>query len=281
MFGYECLGQLAFEGVTAAILMAGLFLSFVVEYLGYRLVKAHAAKKSTSEESSTALRGLRSTEMMSVYIMEAGIIFHSLSTCSLASINQSLIIALGAFLTSLPVIGLTLVVAGDSFFLTLFAVIVFHQMFEGLALGSRIAALGTGQASGHAFFHGGHATGACLTEPTPPLSGNDTPPSSHVSTADKADGTANTFHVSMAKKLSLAAAFALVTPLGMAIGIGVLHRFNGNDPATIVAIGTLDAFSAGILLWVGVSRFLHRFHPSGANNVTACRDVGGRLGVWG
>lgn len=38
----------------------------------------------------------------------------------------------------------------------------------------------------------------------------------------------------------------------MAIGICVLNSFNGNDPATIWAIGSLDAFSAGILVWVGI-----------------------------
>jgi len=38
----------------------------------------------------------------------------------------------------------------------------------------------------------------------------------------------------------------------MAIGIGVLKNFNGNDPSTVIAIGTLDALSAGILVWVGV-----------------------------
>lgn len=43
----------------------------------------------------------------------------------------------------------------------------------------------------------------------------------------------------------------MITPLGMAIGIGVLSHFNGNDKATIVAIATLDALSAGILLWSG------------------------------
>ena len=37
------------------------------------------------------------------------------------------------------VIGLTLVVAADSGFITLFIVILFHQIFEGFALGSRIA----------------------------------------------------------------------------------------------------------------------------------------------
>lgn len=53
-------------------------------------------------------------------------------------------------------------------------------------------------------------------------------------------------------KVSMATVFALITPIGMAIGLGVIHRFNGNDPSTIVAIGTLDALSAGILSWVAL-----------------------------
>lgn len=56
----------------------------------------------------------------------------------------------------------------------------------------------------------------------------------------------------MSQKIILASCFAVVTPVGMAIGTGALSVFNGNDPATILAIGTLDAFSAGILVWVGV-----------------------------
>lgn len=64
--------------------------------------------------------------------------------------------------------------------------------------------------------------------------------------------------VSMLSKVIMATAFALVTPVGMAIGIGVLDRFNGNDPSTIVAIGTLDALSAGILAWVGIVEMLAR-----------------------
>ena len=106
-------------------------------------------------------------------------------------------------------IGLTLVVAGDSFFLTLFAVIVFHQMFEGIALGTCIAGL----------------------------------PSSSIS---------------LLHKLVLATVFAFITPIGMAIGIGALNQFNGNSPGTIVAIGTLDALSAGILAWVGIVEMLAR-----------------------
>jgi zinc transporter 1/2/3 len=44
----------------------------------------------------------------------------------------------------------------------------------------------------------------------------------------------------------MAAAFALISPIGMAIGLGVLHSFNCNTR------GTLDALSAGILVWVGI-----------------------------
>lgn len=63
---------------------------------------------------------------------------------------------------------------------------------------------------------------------------------------------------SLPTKLLMATGFALVTPIGMAIGIGVLDKFNGNDPSTLVAIGTLDALSAGILAWVGIVEMLAR-----------------------
>ena len=47
-------------------------------------------------------------------------------------------------------------------------------------------------------------------------------------------------------------------------GYNTLHisTFNGNDPSTLIAIGTLNAFSAGILLWVGVAEmwFVEWFH---------------------
>ena len=50
----------------------------------------------------------------------------------------------------------------------------------------------------------------------------------------------------------MATAYSLITPIGMAIGLGVLHTFNGNSRNTLIALGTLDALSAGILVWVGV-----------------------------
>ncbi|KIW93657.1 uncharacterized protein Z519_06262 [Cladophialophora bantiana CBS 173.52] len=220
MFNNECLGLLDYEATTSAIVMAGIFISFLFEYIGHRIVLArtrgddgspatHATTFATTKENqlipeSAATNDARATtrdshslanlghnhgspfdptnpnSKLSVIVMEAGILFHSI------------------------LIGLTLVVAGDSFYKTLLVVIVFHQFFEGLALGARIALLSKKAVS---FWR-------------------------------------TTFPMAMA--------FALITPLGMAIGLGVIHRFNGNDRDTILTIGTLDALSAGILVWVGL-----------------------------
>ncbi|KAI5240202.1 Zip-domain-containing protein [Aureobasidium subglaciale] len=207
MFANHCLGGLKYEATTAAIVMAGIVISFVPEYIGARVFlwrvskqtgdipasptpeQSHDSKGAVDNEAAVGHHLIHSGDVhaqspalqkLKVNIMEAGIIFHSL------------------------LIGLTLVVAGDSGFITLFIVIIFHQMFEGLALGSRISDL----------------------------------------------------EIRMAEKTIMATAFALVTPIGMAIGIGVLNQFNGNDPSTIIAIGTLDALSAGILLYVGLVEML-------------------------
>jgi zinc transporter 1/2/3 len=55
-----------------------------------------------------------SAQLTAIFILEFGVIFHSIF------------------------IGLTLAVAGDEF-ITLYIVLVFHQMFEGLGLGARLA----------------------------------------------------------------------------------------------------------------------------------------------
>ncbi|KAL2870392.1 putative ZIP Zinc transporter [Aspergillus lucknowensis] len=207
MFGNECLGELEYEATTSAVVMAGIFLSFLTEYLGHRYILARTARPAAPLQATETDSGVSSKTVaeqtpqehqhgtlasfghhhvgdptypntkLSVLVMEAGVIFHSI------------------------LIGLTLVVAGDSFYKTLLVVIVFHQFFEGLALGARIALL-----PGRVF------------------------PS----------------------KALMACAFALITPIGMAIGLGVLHTFNGNERETLIALGTLDALSAGILVWVGL-----------------------------
>ncbi|CAG8950214.1 hypothetical protein HYFRA_00008452 [Hymenoscyphus fraxineus] len=232
MFGNACLGELKYEATATAIAMASAFIAFAIDLLARKLAEWRQNKtagadnenspsssvneKANPTEDNTAVAppatsghnhgpGLspHTSDAVSVLVLEAGIIFHSL------------------------LIGITVVVAGDSVFGVLFVVIVFHQMFEGLALGARIASL---SASG----------------------------------------------MSKIKYYILPLAFAFITPIGMAIGVGVLKKFNGNSPGTIVAIGTLDSISAGILLWVG---FVDMW--AGDWLYGELRDAGLRKTVWG
>ncbi|KAF2136863.1 uncharacterized protein K452DRAFT_302372 [Aplosporella prunicola CBS 121167] len=78
------------------------------------------------------------------------------------------------------------------------------------------------------------------------------------------------------QKMLLGLTFALITPLGMALGLGLLHRFNGNSAAVLLAIGVLDALSAGILAWTAVVEMLagEWMAPGGA-----LRDASGRKTV--
>lgn len=143
-------------------------------------------------------------------------------------------------------IGVTLVVAGDAFFITLFIVIVFHQMFEGLALGTRIASVGQTTQLGLA--ESGSITPSTSHDKSTDASGT----SPNVSTVEAASAPEHAKPLSLLSKLLMVIAFSITTPIGMAIGVGVLKSFNGNDPSTLIALGTLDALSAGILIWVGL-----------------------------
>ncbi|KAG6275042.1 hypothetical protein E4U47_001172, partial [Claviceps purpurea] len=77
MFGNKCLGDLGYEGTSAAILMAGLTLSFLVEYIGQRVVLARTKATSHLSHDQQA-KMLLSNEVVSILVMEAGILFHSL-----------------------------------------------------------------------------------------------------------------------------------------------------------------------------------------------------------
>ncbi|KAI4226129.1 MAG: hypothetical protein LQ349_006935 [Xanthoria aureola] len=198
MFGNECLGELKYEATTTAIVVAGAFLTFLLQYSSLRLSdsRARTVASKSGIQHAESMNGDASDKSSQVQVPTAG---HDHRMPKLDDPLSVLILEMGIIFHS-AIIGVTLVVAGDSFYKILVVVIIFHQMFEGLALGVRI---------------------------------------SHLST------------ISLLKKLLMGSGFALITPLGMAIGLGVLDSFNGNDKATIIAIGTLDAFSAGILLWTG------------------------------
>jgi hypothetical protein len=59
--------------------MAGVFITFLVEYLGHRV--AHRGTEAVTHDSSVGL-----------YVLEAGIIFHSISKSSLRPYGVSLLI---------------------------------------------------------------------------------------------------------------------------------------------------------------------------------------------
>lgn len=100
MFTNECLGELEYEATAAAIFMAGLFLTFVIEYSTHRISDSMAAKKQqalqpsalpeSSKEASvtsasvdaTSTVPVRQHETAGVLVLEAGIVFHSLSRSS-------------------------------------------------------------------------------------------------------------------------------------------------------------------------------------------------------
>ncbi|GAA5824440.1 hypothetical protein JCM11251_000422 [Rhodosporidiobolus azoricus] len=52
-------------------------------------------------------------------------------------------------------------------------------------------------------------------------------------------------------------AFTLITPIGVAIGIGVHSAYNPNSGAALLSIGVLDSISAGILIYGGIVEMLY------------------------
>jgi solute carrier family 39 (zinc transporter), member 1/2/3 len=123
--------------------------------------------------------------LVGFFILEFGVIFHSV------------------------IIGLTLSTTGADFN-TLFVVIIFHQMFEGLGLGSRLAILP-------------FEKGALLP-------------------------------------WYLGIAYGVVTPIGMAIGLGLRTTYDSASQTALLVSGTLDAISSGVLLYTGLVELLaHEF----------------------
>lgn len=50
--------------------------------------------------------------------------------------------------------------------------------------------------------------------------------------------------------------YAAITPLGIAIGLGVRTTYNPDSANAVIVAGTLDAVSAGILLYTGLVELL-------------------------
>lgn len=135
----ECIGELTYEAPAPAIAMAAVWLVWVIDFFLLRSLRNRSGSARTctheledaqeTKETSSAgsvegeerFGGLTYAQAKvaewDVLAIEAGIIFHSI------------------------LIGVTLGVATGSGFVALLIAIVFHQTFEGLALGSRLSLL--------------------------------------------------------------------------------------------------------------------------------------------
>ncbi|GAA5948131.1 hypothetical protein JCM3765_007122 [Sporobolomyces pararoseus] len=131
---------------------------------------SHSHSHNFIDESSFA-------QLLGVLILEFGIVFHSF------------------------IIGLTLAVNAE--FVPLFCVLIFHQTFEGIGLGSRLAGLPL------------------------PKSLNWVP-------------------------IFGAILYSCITPLGLAIGLGIRTVYNPESTTSSIVSGIFDACSAGVLLYASL-----------------------------
>ena len=62
--------------------------------------------------------------------------------------------------------------------------------------------------------------------------------------------------VSYLKLLVLGLLFALTTPVGIAIGMGIGNSYNPNNPAALACEGVFNSISAGILIYNALADLL-------------------------
>ncbi|KAF9466795.1 ZIP zinc transporter-domain-containing protein [Collybia nuda] len=147
-----------------------------------------------------------------------------------------LVLQLGIMIHSL-VIGLTLAVTSGADFTSLVTAIIFHQLFEGLSLGIRIASL-------------------------PPAKVQDVPtlPSSYSESFPPPQSTHEPGNIHWLNP-TLSILFAITTPFGMGIGLWAFARVHeGTSPeqAAHMALvqGLLSAVSAGMLIYAATVEML-------------------------
>lgn len=213
--------------------MCSIFFIFIVELTAHRAgstylrrqgVKAHDTHKSsnnaahtshglhTSEANVTSLaeraKPMDSEESISPSPSQHEEEEESLKEKAMATVIGVALLETGIVLHSF-IIGLTLAVNAQ--FYTIFIVLIFHQMFEGLGLGSRLAVL-----------------------PLP-------------SRLNWVPFAAGIFYAS-------------ITPLGIAVGLGIRNTYNPNSGTANIVSGVLDSLSAGVLIYTGLVELIaHEF----------------------
>lgn len=152
MFQNECVGEMSYEATAPAISMAAAMITFILDFVGSRIAhkkySGHALESpsinDSGESGSNVEKGPRDADHPAhhdshghnfdaalaaeqnhqVLLLEAGIIFHSIMI-GVTLVGQDAVACVSK---------LTKQGAGSGpGWVTLFIVIIFHQMFEGLA----------------------------------------------------------------------------------------------------------------------------------------------------
>jgi len=144
-----------------------------------------------------------------------------------------LVLQLGIMIHSL-VIGLTLSITSGAEFTSLVTAIIFHQLFEGLSLGIRIAAI-------------------------PPSSDSNAPSRSPSPSGNGSRSSLTPSHPGRSiLQPVLTILFALTTPLGIALGLLVFKSRGGtsNESRILLTQGLMSAISAGMLIYAATVEML-------------------------
>ncbi|KAF9968303.1 hypothetical protein BGZ70_005119 [Mortierella alpina] len=148
--------------------------------------QGHSEKSHDSsllaEEAQAHAQEEKRTRLIGTYILEFGIALHSV------------------------IIGISLGTTVGAEFVSLLIALLFHQFFEGVALGGRIASL--------------------------------------------------RFARSSMSPWLLSFWFAISTPVGIAIGIGIRSSYDGESVTALIVQGVFDACSAGILLYTALVQLM-------------------------
>ncbi|GAA5968737.1 hypothetical protein JCM8115_002075 [Rhodotorula mucilaginosa] len=218
MFGNACLGELAFEPAAAAISLAGVYIVFSVDFFVMRWLRSRGERRLAAMNAANGDSPAESIDSSS-HNEKEHIHQHDLGHCH----GPAREIA-------------TDYSSAQAHFdvLILEAGIIFHSIMIGVSLG----------ASGgdqwiplfiaivfHQLFEG-LALGSRIGQLVWP--------------AGKGW-----------KKWAMALAFGLITPVGIAIGMGVHATYNPNSGASLLSIGVLDSISAGILIYTGIVECLY------------------------
>lgn len=144
-FGNECVGELEYEATGPAIAMAAVWVVFLVDFFLLRGLRRksfeqqQAVQQAASQED--AKRNSNSTLDRTDTGEDAGGMFNGLSYAQAKVAEWDVVAIEAGIIFHSILIGVTLGVSTGAGFVALLIAIAFHQLFEGLALGSRLSLL--------------------------------------------------------------------------------------------------------------------------------------------